>query len=594
MPIIKDEDRIYVLTASATLVKTPLSRVIQWYRQWNIESHSIKDTLVIIGNWFLRVITLGLWALLVEPVFHEQARRLDLEAAARRFTADHALDGNPPSDTPIYFKSETQTFNHVNDYVIHQGMIWYRRRPGLYNVSARDTTSTVQISEKAGAWQRLFFDGATQNRIPVNIAADGANLHVLDDLGRVHYRKVLFEGRGHAEIHRATDDHGPISDYCVAFDLDPEDKETYVAVDVNQQMLWAEHWYNFPFLSRIVNWFLPSLRLEGLVAHSNRGRFSDSYSDVAGKKHSTQTGCTTTYQCAVNATELAKYDPWAPTWSQVHFYFPENQDQCFIASRIDASASYLAVLGYTVDKKTQKGRLSLLAQLCDIDVLGGDPLFSYAYQSELDDTRPQSDDLIILPDLVDNEGWQEITLPVQAKHLYNGLTVIQQRGDTRLIRLAGQNEHGVDGYFERRMPESTAWQFVPDANIHNKIQMPLVQQCILPKGAASPIQCSGQLVTQHHQQKIKVHNFGPRAYHSQVILDTDDGCSHTLGLHRRWGLGTFLGIDNVTQYELVLPKSLKAPGVLGLFGGKRVIPVSTQLGWEHEQPIVTISARSVM
>lgn len=83
----------------------------------------------------------------------------------------------PPQNLTISIKTNTQTFNHVNDYVIHNDIVWYRRNG--------------QTDLK---WRPMFFDG---NK-PLIIQADGANLIIVDsedgiNPGYIHYKKVLKE-----------------------------------------------------------------------------------------------------------------------------------------------------------------------------------------------------------------------------------------------------------------------------------------------------------------------------------------------------------------------------------------------------------------
>jgi len=84
-------------------------------------------------------------------------------------------EADPPHKRSIEIKKCLQTFNHVNDYVIHNGFIWYRERN--------------QIDQD---WRPLYFEGFP-NREPVNIQADGENLIVIDNHQYVHYKKVLKE-----------------------------------------------------------------------------------------------------------------------------------------------------------------------------------------------------------------------------------------------------------------------------------------------------------------------------------------------------------------------------------------------------------------
>ncbi len=86
---------------------------------------------------------------------------------------NHAVHSPPPKDLTFSFKTDACTFNHVNDYVIHHGVIWYRRR-----------------GQTDQDWRVMYLEG---NITPIVIQADGANFIAVDTDGYVHYRKVLKE-----------------------------------------------------------------------------------------------------------------------------------------------------------------------------------------------------------------------------------------------------------------------------------------------------------------------------------------------------------------------------------------------------------------
>lgn len=564
------DDPIYIITASSKLPKTWLSRLIEWYRQPNIVPLVVKRSSLFVFNWIMRIATLGLWFFFVEPLFKEKSRLLTLQNAAKQFDEDKSLDANQPPPDPICIKSETQTFNHINEYVIHDGMIWYRRRKGTYRVSA-DTGKAI-LEDKDGPWQRVYFDGALLGRKPVTLSADGANLHVLDDLGKVHYRKIILEGRGYTEIHRTPLFDESMSSHLGNFDLQSNNQDTYVAIDTTKHMLWSKYWYNLPILNPIINAIMGNLQLKGLLAHSHRGRFNDSYSDAEGRKHIANIGVTTTYECSSDRTEILKHDPWSPTWSKIRFYFPETQNHAFIATRIDSSASCIAALGYDINKKNAQGHLALWVNFCDIDILGGNPGLKYAYQAELSDAPQLNKNIRILPDLVEHEGWKKVGLPEEASQYYNRITVIQSRYDKRLIRLAAVHQDGTIGYFEKELNHTpTPWAFFPDAMLKGEKIIPKEQICNYRSKEPGPKECKGRIEIKTPID-VQLKHFGSHAYHSEIEITLENKI-YRLGLHRRWGIKTFLGQDDLTHYELVIPKEIKNPGILGLFEGKRVIPV---------------------
>lgn len=546
-----------IFNAPQTFPRRRVYRLIEWYRGLNVILRRFIQTLLFLGNWVLRIATVGLWYLLVERVFKQAAHRLDLEKASELFMEKYKA-ALPPSTDLIQIKSDTQTFNHVNDYVIKDNIIWFRRRIGPF-----------PEGENIGVWEKLYFDGELGERRPVSISSDGANLFVVDDKGFVHYRKVLLEGRGYEELRKEEDDNESIKYYLQDEDLDPEDKDTYVAVDVSKQQLWQQCWYNFPVLSPIVNAVYRDVRIQGQTIITHRGRYNDGYRDAEGQIHPTSIGCTTAYELSKETGEIFKHDPWAPVWSNVRFYFPENEAQTFVATRIESGGSCLFAIGYDVNKKNGAGKLTLLFNFCDIDMLGGNPLLTYAYETDFDERRNQ--EIRVLPDIVENEGWHSVALPENAA-LFDQITVIQGRYSSRLLRIAGRNGAGETGYFEKEIADDN-WCFIPSVLSCNQDSLPFSKQfdpdAVKHNGA--PKDYSAILFSKFTEARVE--HFGTRAYHAKVLV-TLDSKTYTLGLHRRWGIKTFLGMDNTRNYELVVPKeSSKDPNLLRFFKGKRVMPV---------------------
>lgn len=103
-------------------------------------------------------------------------KKQESQAAFKRLLKDPDLAmKSPPKNLTIPIKTATRTFNHVSDYVIHNGLIWYRRR-----------------NETDQPWVPMYFDGYP-DREAKEIQADGARLIVIDDQGYIHYRAVLKE-----------------------------------------------------------------------------------------------------------------------------------------------------------------------------------------------------------------------------------------------------------------------------------------------------------------------------------------------------------------------------------------------------------------
>lgn len=549
---------IKIFTAPELFPRYPVYRLIEWYYRLGFIPQEAKHAFLFWGNRTLRLLTVGLWRLFIEETFKQAAHRLDLEEAACRFMKENQAAISPPVDF-IHMKSDTQTFNHVNDYVIKDRLIWFRRRVGVF-----------PEGQKAGIWEKLYFDGELKGRHPVSISADGANLCVIDDQGGIHYRKVLLEGRGYKEIHKSQDDNVPIVLYMNDEDLEPNDTDTYVVVDITRQQVWQQRWYNFPVLSTMVNAVYRDVSVNGQTAISHRGRYNDGYLDAVGRVQPTSVGVTTLFELSKQTQTIFKYDPWAPVWSKVKFYFPENENQAFFPTRLDASGSHLMAVGYKVNKINGEGRLALLKALCDIDIVGGNPCLTYAYQTEYCAGR-NAPKTRVLPDIVEDEGWEEVSLPEDAQVLFNQITVSHARFDSYTLRIAGKRADGLMGYFEKKNKVGS-WCFVSDYALHEG------SEPLLPEKQFEPIVQMDEYSPKHYSatlfnsQAVDVEHFGKRAYHSKVHMELG-GNVYALGLHRRSGLRTFLGMENTQDYELVVPAASADTTILRFFKGKRVMPV---------------------
>lgn len=565
------------------LKKEPiLKQLTKWYKNTPIIPKTIKTGLAYFGATVIGIASLGL-ALPLLFKMKDYFYQLDLESAKANYleTIKIKIDNGeltPPSDHPISLKSDRQTFNHINDYMIKDDVIWYRRRIA---------------NNHQKSWKPIFFDGHMTGTQPIKISADGANLTVIDSQEKIHYRKVLIEASGYQEIHRSRlKRHLDASALKNKF-TNLNDKETYLAVDKTEKANWKSKWYNFPILNRIINLFTGNrLAVFGQVAHSHRGRYDEAYADAAGNFHQATIGVTTSYELETDGTSIIKHDPWVTTWAKVHFYFPETRETAYVAKKIDASGSSLMAIGYDINRSTGRGTLKILSNLCDIDILGGNPLLNYSYQTE----HPTADkirkkDLRILPDQVTNEGWIDETLPENAMEVYEQISILQERKGKRELRVAAKDQNGVLGYYHKTMKSNDSWEFTPDTNIDRSNPLPLEAQIQHPlqKG---PAHYEGVIINKKSQAPIEIEHFGERAYHSDVKLKLD-GASYHLALHRRWGWQTFFGSKR-DNYELVIPdntSSVDCQKIASFFGKKRVIAVKIKTTNEKNQERITIRAK---
>ncbi len=89
------------------------------------------------------------------------------------------MEKNPPKPPPknliFHIKTKDRTFNHVNDYALYDGDVFYRRRN--------------QVDQD---WNVMFVEGYGDTHL-VEIYADGANFFGVNNKGTVLYKKILSE-----------------------------------------------------------------------------------------------------------------------------------------------------------------------------------------------------------------------------------------------------------------------------------------------------------------------------------------------------------------------------------------------------------------
>lgn len=161
----------------------------------------------------------------------------------------------PPQKLTFSIKTDLQTFNHVNDYVIHNEIIWYRRR-----------------HQTEQAWTPMYFDGYPDKK-PLKIQADGANLIVIDTANYIHYKKILKETLRIFEIeaqeHGAPDKKHPMLAQNDATDFTIKDGTIWVRFKDKKNSKWQPFYFpGWP------NKLPVSLSMEGttLTIHDNENQ----------------------------------------------------------------------------------------------------------------------------------------------------------------------------------------------------------------------------------------------------------------------------------------------------------------------------------
>lgn len=322
---------------------------------------------------------------------------------------------------PSDLKTERQTYNHVNDYILSDNGLGFFRKRG----------------EEDSSWKPFF--------IPVKaseIYCDGANLAVVAEKGsRIFTKKILLEYR------------------------DSETKN-YSFEDLTQQDNWRYGgWFNLPVLSKI-RW-LPILKPifnliseahlikpeSGMIAFSHRGLKNFWYRDPAEKTHYDTYGTSQMTLVSECGYRLFSADPWDPRGFVYEYKLPDF----FQVKGHDISASTLFLMGISNQPGKEKSiKLYLRHQDCDIN--GENPFYWVMgwYTTDKDDTDPKK---MFIPPV----DWVEVELP--EKSLYStlskriGISQIDEGNDARLLTIRGKASDGTTGYFKKTIPERS-WTFV--------------------------------------------------------------------------------------------------------------------------------------
>lgn len=311
-----------------------------------------------------------------------------------------------PEQKDITIKTKTESFNHLYQFVIHEKQLWFK-------------------SNGTTAWQRCYFDGFEEDRFPAELCADGANLVVVDDLGRVHYKKIAWEGRDNGYHFRSK-----------------------VKKDN-----WKESWYTFPYISPFINFFLgkkltllPGCRAWAI---SHRGQFNYYYKDPLGNSHVDKTGVTTLYALDSDGKKIYYADPWLPFG--FIYTIPFVPDPNFTAFNLKASASTLFLIG------KNNHEIEMYTCEADFDILGHNPLKQYT-------RNPQNKDKTLC--FIPPRSWKKEPkiLLEKAAEINFDITILQtgEGNDARELRISGLDRKGNRGYYSKEIAgkESNDWRFI--------------------------------------------------------------------------------------------------------------------------------------
>ncbi|WP_068466878.1 hypothetical protein [Candidatus Protochlamydia phocaeensis] len=483
----------------------------------------------------------------------DESKRLDL---ADQFFKQAAC-AQQPSSACIDEKTKTRTFNHVYDFALEDGIIWYRFR-----------------QDCQGKWKPIFFDGYP-NLIPQEIDSDGANLVAIDQNGDVHYKKVLREFRL-LEIPSAL--RQKIEQELI--DLEPD---AYIAVDKAEHYNWKENWFSLPYfrLYFFVNLLtgkrlrIPSDTIAWSISH--RGLYQNTIQDRLNRSHQIEGGTTTLFALDRNKRDIFKHDPWSPQMAKMSIPLPETADSTFEAEEIDASASTLMVIGYQKKKQAKEEVAKVITYLVDLDIIGWNPLFERTHQYTYSD-HPPDEKAWALP----FPSWQEHPLALQTGDFITKRISILQTGEgnlARQLRLYGVRQ-GQRGCYFKNIDEEE-WHFKPEEGEPYSLEeaFPLTRHTESPFETtvhdyeAVALDFPSSFSKEEPEEiSAKLSSFGQRSLHAKLQL-TIQGKPYSLDLYTKKTLKNFFGIGS-SSYDLVIPDSLaEEKDLFAYFQGKSVISV---------------------
>lgn len=549
---------------------------LEWHVTWLRENEELGGAaavgvkaLVVLEAFALVISLVGIIPLIAACRIQQQAE------AEKQFHSEinAALANNtlsPPSDDLINMKTQTRSFNHVDDYAIEGGVLWFRKRWG----DDRE-------------WKPIYLDGWENGVRPIELSVDGANLVVLDQRREVHYKKVAKEYRTH---HPKYVNEGDFANNRHLCDEPLSGTREYIAVDKSDLVNWKDRWYSFPILNVLINLFegkrlqIPSDAKAFAISH--RGRFNDALFDKAGNPDYANVGVTTLYVLDKNGRDIIKFDPWSPKHAHIKLFMPETEEKAFVAENLSVSASTLMTVGYEIDRNTGEKSVAVYTNLADIDSMGWNPGLSYTpFINEGNASQGTDAPKIVAPI---EPKWKSHPLPAGAE-VSTSITILQTGvgNGERQLRVEGWLE-GREGIFFKKVDDAE-WEFKEVEHTSDEIvrlenraqveneDMPETTVYNLTGGALEGAEWKADLL-----------EFGPRSYMSTLRITQGDEV-YDLILQKRKGLAAFLGFGGTIE-EIIIPEELHENSSLQkLFGGRKIIPISIK---EKEGEVVLKTKKS--
>ncbi len=462
----------------------------------------------------------------------------------RQFVLEKSMPPENEFPSRILLKTKAATFNHAQEFVIHDNIIWYRKR------------------DENGSWSPLFFDGFEEGCWPVEIKADGANLMAVDDRDQIHYKKVLWECNKEdleGNNKKWEDAKRAWNVAKLSFQIDNSTTPAYIAVDLAHVDNWKRIWFSLPGVSWISSLMgyrrleLPQERIGWTVSH--RGSYFSYFVDGGGNPRSSEGGTTTLDILPASGTHMERKDPWSPPFANMSFPLPATSKTWFEALKSSESASNIMLIGYEHSEAphgNSKKTLKVLTRLSDIDIDGWNPLKKYTYSAE---DRDESKWVVSL------EGWKEHPLSLQGNEEVTSLITIVQVGegnDALELRVAGKNKEGIVGFFYKKIDQDQ-WNFYPYQINQEDLSPSLSLQETVNLPFFTPVKdykATAKLL--HFDVALK--NFGSHSLTSEMVL-TYDNERYRLFLHKTKNLKHFFGAKGF-DHLLIIPDSYRSVPVI--------------------------------
>jgi hypothetical protein len=302
---------------------TPIGKHVAWLKEPRTGAKHVAVTMLIALEVFALSISLvGIIAIVKAKLIENKLDKAEILKKKSDIVT-------PPEDAHVEMKSKTETFNHKVEYAIHDKVLWYK---------GKDSNKE---------WKLFYFDGYVSGAVPKEIQADGANLIVVDDKKEVHYKKVLQEYRRNHK---------------------------YQSKDLTEEDNWIDRWFSFPLFEKIYHIFAEKrLKLPDNVvgcAMSHRGKYTNYFTDIRGKKHPEFAMVTSFYAVIKDDPDIYFADPFLMQGFKHKIKGPNPN---FKIESISASASVILLSG-KLDGKTKR-----YFRMADFDTEGKNPFLAAFY-----------------------------------------------------------------------------------------------------------------------------------------------------------------------------------------------------------------------